>query len=355
MNGRVIAAVKTSLGDTPATGTVNPDDPLVVLLDRSASGQWTSATFGKVADFHTRPIVLIDEEHGILHMLATAPETNGQIYRKSCPLSDIRFTGGRGTSFIESSLDPKIGDATSTKQNLNGSTGLAVVASDTSTHRYLHNTTPLSSEFFNTITPEADAYVRNGTFATTNFGASTVLETRTTDLADSQRDAYMRFDLTGVTGTPLAALLRVEATTGSGAPVNLGAYEVADIGWVETSINWNNRPPLGSLLSSTAVTGTTNLFYDYDVSSHVLAQLTAAADLVSFGLHNPLASATQVKILSRERAPVERPRLEIKSRASSAIPVAPTDLTAKLQSGTIGLSWIDNSTNRVILRIGASG
>ncbi len=139
-SGQVFAAVKTSRNDgiNPA-----PDTPLTLLLVRDQYGNWTSHTFGTVADDHTRPIVLIDREHRNLYMFATAPVTGGTIYYKETSLSNISFSPGRGTPFIQSSTDPRINNATSTKQDLNSTTGLLVMASDDSTGYYLHNTMDL--------------------------------------------------------------------------------------------------------------------------------------------------------------------------------------------------------------------
>ena len=130
-SGRVFAAVKTS--------ETAPDAPLILLLVRNQDGTFEEHTFGTVADDHTRPIVLIDRQNGDLYVFATAPTGGGTIFYKRTPLSDVSFAPGRGTPFIRSSTDTGINDATSTKQNLNGTTDLLVLASDRSTDFYFHN------------------------------------------------------------------------------------------------------------------------------------------------------------------------------------------------------------------------
>ena len=141
-SGQVFAAIKTSLNDGT---TPDPNAPLTQLLVRDQSGNFSAHVFGTVRDDHTRPIVLIDREHRNLYMLATAPETGGTIYYKETPLSNISFAAGRGTPFIQSSTDPRINNATSTKQDLNSATGLLVMASDDTTGYYLHNTMNLGA------------------------------------------------------------------------------------------------------------------------------------------------------------------------------------------------------------------
>ncbi len=136
-NGRVYAAVKTSLNDGSSGSSGKPQ---ILLLVLDAHGSWSRATFGRVSDNHTRPIVLIDQEHSELYMFATAPPTpGGTIYYKKTALDNISFPTGLGTPFIQSGTDPNINNATSTKQTLNSNTGLLVVASDLSTGYYLHH------------------------------------------------------------------------------------------------------------------------------------------------------------------------------------------------------------------------
>ena len=138
-SGRVFAAIKTSL-----TGS---SSPLVMLLVRDLQGNWDSNVFGRVSDHHTRPIVLLDEEQGRVYMFATAKEGTlpKAIYYKSAPIDNIQFPLGPGTLFISSTTDLDINNATSTKQNLNSTTGLVVLASDSTSRYYYHNYLSLAS------------------------------------------------------------------------------------------------------------------------------------------------------------------------------------------------------------------
>ena len=133
-DGRLFAAIKTSLGDDasdPSTGT------LIALVERSNAGVWTSHTFGTVADGHTRPTVLLDETNRQIYVFATAPIGGGSIYYKSSPLSNISFPPGRGTKFL-TWPNARIDSATSTKQPVNAASGMVVLASDAPAFRYYH-------------------------------------------------------------------------------------------------------------------------------------------------------------------------------------------------------------------------
>jgi len=90
-SGRVFAAVKTSLDDLP---NPDPNAPQILLLVLGQDGEWTSHVFGKVGDHHSRPIVMLDEEHRELYMFATAPTGGGTIYYKRTDLDSISFPSG---------------------------------------------------------------------------------------------------------------------------------------------------------------------------------------------------------------------------------------------------------------------
>jgi hypothetical protein len=135
-SGRVFAAVKTSATKSTAA--------LINLLVRDpVSGGWTAYVFGRVADHHTRPIVVLDQEHGVIHMFATGPTPPnisgiGTIYEKTSPTDTIAFPVGLGTPVIQAAADLGIDNAASTKQNVNSTTGLVILASSDATKRYYH-------------------------------------------------------------------------------------------------------------------------------------------------------------------------------------------------------------------------
>src|SRR5438270_5598869 len=56
-----------------------------------------------------------------------------------------------------------------------------------------------------TLTPLADAYVRDGSYASTNYGSSTALYVKT-DTTGFNRDSYLKFDLSSVSSIGSATL-----------------------------------------------------------------------------------------------------------------------------------------------------
>jgi hypothetical protein len=131
--GRVYAVTKTR------RDRINRDldAPYIVLWVRDQNGTWTDHTFGTVGDSHTRSFPLIDEARGDLYVFASSPTcTGGKIYYKRTDLDDISFGEGKGTLFMQAPNGTPIGDATSTKQDLEDVEGLMVAASSPSGDYY---------------------------------------------------------------------------------------------------------------------------------------------------------------------------------------------------------------------------
>ena len=86
-------------------------------------------TFGTEDDMHTRPILVIDGDSNTGYIFASSEFTTKRvIYMKSTDLYNPVFPPGLGTPFIESVADSSINNVTSTKQCLNGATGIVVLA-----------------------------------------------------------------------------------------------------------------------------------------------------------------------------------------------------------------------------------
>ena len=145
--GHVFAAVKTSLDDAGATSSA----PQILVLARDpATGDWSSTPFARISDCHTRPILMLDSQHQVLHVFATAPDSGcpfsgsaGTIFEKTSPMSAISFPLGRGTPVIRDAASPNLNNVTSSKQSVSDATGLVVMASNDVTKRYWHADLPL--------------------------------------------------------------------------------------------------------------------------------------------------------------------------------------------------------------------
>ena len=104
----------------------------------------------------------------------------------------------------------------------------------------------------NTVTtlPAADANIRSNQ-PTKNFGTATDLRVRS-----AQSRSYLRFVVSGVTGTVTSAKLRLRVDDGS---ANGGRIYTVTGAWTETGITWNNAPvisgaPIATVGAATVAT-----------------------------------------------------------------------------------------------------
>ena len=147
--GRVFAAVKTGADDTP--GLTSTAAQILVLVFKPGTGAWSATTFGTLADCHTRPQIVLDEQNSVVYAFATAPTGSGcpysgaagSIYMKSAPMDNPVFAPGRGTAVITDAASPNVNDVTTTKQSVTNATGLVALASNAVTKRYWHADIPV--------------------------------------------------------------------------------------------------------------------------------------------------------------------------------------------------------------------
>jgi parallel beta-helix repeat protein len=114
-----------------------------------------------------------------------------------------------------------------------------------------------------TFSPDADARIAEAT-PDTNFGTSTTLDAD--NAADPDKESYLRFTVTGTSGTIQSAKLRLFVSNGS---ANGPAIYSTDNTWTETGITWNNRPPRTSGATDNKGAVAAGGYVEWDVTSLV--------------------------------------------------------------------------------------
>lgn len=200
----------------------------------------------------------------------------------------------------------------------------------------LEETETASQALTSNVAPQADAYVRDGSSATANFGTAASVVVKNSGSANSgfNRWIYLRFDLSAVTGTVSSAKLRLFGNVNStpSAQVTTAVYSVASTSWSETGITWNNRPASGtSALGSTVVTNAAPTTYEWNATSYVASELAAGRKIVSLVLENTTTSSATTTFNSRESS-ANRPVLVVDAGAApgggpmiGSCPVLPAD------------------------------
>ena len=114
-------------------------------------------------------------------------------------------------------------------------------ASPTPTATSTPTSTPSPATF--TFSPSADSYVDSGN-ATMNFGTSTQFRVDGSPIVRT----YIRFNVQGLSGTITRVRLRVFANSSSSSGYIVSS--VSNNTWTESTINYNNAPPVGNSAGS---------------------------------------------------------------------------------------------------------
>jgi hypothetical protein len=149
------------------------------------------------------------------------------------------------------------------------------------------------------VTDLVDAYVRDGTFATTNFGTAANLVVQTNATSGSKYDTYLKFDTSRFSNVTAAKLNVYGAVSAKNNTVNVTVCGTST-NWTENGITWSNRPALGTVIRSTNFNGTTLSWYAFDVTGYVQAQKAAGTNVISLALHATNSTTVTVNLNSRE-------------------------------------------------------
>ena len=128
----VYAAVKTSLNDTASP---DPNDPLILLLRRSASGTWAKFRVSPVSQSASRPVVLLSPERNAIWVFAQ--KAFNDVYVWESPFSSPSFNPSAYSAWTTGSGNRN--DPTSTKQLIPSGLGAVVETSLGSEYQYWHN------------------------------------------------------------------------------------------------------------------------------------------------------------------------------------------------------------------------
>jgi phosphatidylserine/phosphatidylglycerophosphate/cardiolipin synthase-like enzyme len=147
----------------------------------------------------------------------------------------------------------------------------------------------------------ADAYVRGGEYANTNFGSGSELITKYSADPAYRRETYMKLDISGVPSGASVRLRVYGRLSDTREPsVTVAIFPVASTTWSETSITWNNRPAAGTTeWARVTVTGTTSRWYEIDLTSRVQAERALGRTTIALVLKKSTDSLPYVTFASR--------------------------------------------------------
>jgi hypothetical protein len=120
-----------------------------------------------------------------------------------------------------------------------------------------------------TFTPDADSYVKQSS-PSANYGTATSLQVN--GGSNPAIESFLRFTVTGASGTIQSARLRIYVTTNGTR--NGPTLYATNTSWTETGITWTRRPArIGAVIDNKGSLGT-NSWAEYDVTSVVTGEGT---------------------------------------------------------------------------------
>ncbi|WP_018615351.1 DUF7594 domain-containing protein [Segetibacter koreensis] len=167
-----------------------------------------------------------------------------------------------------------------------------------------------------TLSPTADAFVRNGSYASTNYGSDTALIVKGSTSSGYTRKSYLKFSL-GSVSTITSAKLRVYGrNTDNTAGITFSLYGIDNDSWTESGITWNNAPAaVSNTLASTAVNDQSK-YYDLDVSAYVKSQFSGDKT-VSF-LMQDISNQNKNLLFNSKENKTNKPQLIITASATQS-------------------------------------
>jgi phosphatidylserine/phosphatidylglycerophosphate/cardiolipin synthase-like enzyme len=153
----------------------------------------------------------------------------------------------------------------------------------------------------------ADAYVRAGQYAGTNYGRATELITKFSGDAQYRREAYMMLNIGTQRGNSVRLRLFGRLSDTRASSVTTTIYLAPSNSWTETGLTWNTaitaNPPLtgGAVWETVVVSGTTATWYEIDLTNQVAA-VPAGQTTITIALRNTVDSLPYVSFSSRESA-----------------------------------------------------
>lgn len=225
-----------------------------------------------------------------------------------------------------------------------------------------------SRQLFAAVTPVADAFVREGTFAGTNFGAANALFVK--NGGGDTREAYLKFDVSSA-GAVGSAVLRMDARlqNASTPDTRVGIFAVTETGWVEGNGNttggdgegtdtdnnpageltFTNRPASsGPAVDIITIGGAAQQSYAFDVTNHVRAEAAAGRNVVAFVIRAVTAGNDWVSFVSREGGEFG-PSLDVTAEAGPSATFAAGDVQVPADpTHTISITYADENDVEVL-------
>lgn len=201
--------------------------------------------------------------------------------------------------------------------------------------------TPGSSENI-TLSPTADAFVRNGSYAATNYGNDTALVVKGTAGSGYTRLSYLKFSLGNISNISSAKLRIYGRNIDNTTAITLSSYGVNTDSWTESAITFNNAPAASTAALSAASVNNSAKYYELDVTSFVKTQL--AGDKIVSLLIKDAANGNSNLVFNSKEETQNKPQLVITSSANR--PEGNFNTPAALTTSPVNIAGIQTNPKK---------
>lgn len=159
------------------------------------------------------------------------------------------------------------------------------------------------------LQPVKDAYVRDGAYASINYGNERAIIIKNSG-GGFHRQSFLQFDLGGIAGDLVSAKLNMYGSTNDSGGTNIDntIYAVADDSWTETGLTWNNKPVYLDALATVNIGSPA--WHQFDITPFIATQLDGDK-IASMAVIQDIAPGLATSFNSKEN-PENKPYLEIK-------------------------------------------
>ena len=180
----------------------------------------------------------------------------------------------------------------------------------------------------------ADSYV-SSVNTSANYGSASTLRMDGSPVVNS----FLMFNINGLAGNQISSA-RLKLYSNTNSSIGFQVKEVIDSSWSEYSVNYNNAPALGNIITTSGPISSGG-WLELDVSSYIIEE-----GIYSFGLDT--TSSSGMSLGSREsgtNAPVMIIDLQT-NNADQTPPTTPSDFSAIVDdTGSVSLSWAASTDN----------
>jgi chitinase len=158
------------------------------------------------------------------------------------------------------------------------------------------------------LVSDRDLYVRDGTYADTNFGTATQLVVKNSSTGYN-RQSYLHFNISSIP-VSTSAKLRVYVE-GVSAAMSVQAYfDSTEDSWSETTTTWNNKPVNYVSADTQSLAAGYTGWVEFDVSPEMASESSCCSQ-VTFVLRDDAVQNQTATITSREGTTANRPILRV--------------------------------------------